>query len=188
MILSILWYLLVRDVIFEDFNDDELSEFSEENSTEIISESRSDSDNELDGGHFATGKNKESYVCLVNNGKYLVVNPKHKLEFGRKASNAIFKIIDQGKDTIQLESLKYPGYYLYYDTKPCLKTDHLNKKPKQTQFIPMGFSKERKITLIPDGKNLCLENKRGSPIFGKYSPDNLRSSQLFKVETAHVTH
>lgn len=193
MILSIMWYLLVRDVIFEDFN--ESKDTSESASTTSGDDSTSvDDDTSVSGGanddatssELDGGRNtKESYVCLKNDNQYLVVNSDYKLGLGRKASNAIFKIVDEGGTDIQLESLRYPGYYVCYGTIPCVRTD---KYARQTRFIPMGYSGNRKIALISSGKKTCLENQKSSLVFAKYFPDNLRPTQLFKVEKAHVTH
>lgn len=192
MILSIMWYLLVRDVIFEDFNESEDKDTSESASTNSGDDSTTsvNDDTSVSGGAnddaTSSGRNtKESYVCLKNDNQYLVVNSDYKLGLGRKASNAIFKIVDEGGTDIQLESLRYPGYYVCYGTIPCVRTD---KYARQTRFIPMGYSGNRKIALIPSGKKACLENQKGSVVFTKYFPDNLRPTQLFKVEKAHVTH
>lgn len=187
MILSIMWYLLVRDVIFEDFNEHKDATASDDDDTTSDDDASNDdttsddATSELNGGR----NNRESYICLKNDDQYVIVNSDYKLGMGRKASNAIFKIVDEGGTDIQLESLRYPGYYVCYGTIPCVRTD---KYARQTRFIPMGYSGNRKIALIPSGKKACLENQKGSVVFTKYFPDNLRPTQLFKVEKAHVTH
>jgi len=188
LILTVFWYLLVRNIIYEDFPY-ELSSASKNSdvsdSTYTVDENDNgvstdiESDNESCSDNKRGGNRNNSYVCLISNNKYLNVSPDYELVLGKKCSNSIFKILDHSGESIQLESLKYPGYLLYFGDAPCFRTGNYARESKRSLFVPLGFGDQRdKIVLVTENKDCYLDNRKGKLMFSPFS--KTRERRIFK--------
>lgn len=180
LLLTIFWYLLIRNVIFEDFLED--------NETPVVLTNQVgqggldyDDDASLSEETVSDEIFDDTYICLMNNQQYLNITADYQLKLGKKSSNSIFKVIDL-PDTplIQLESNKYPGYLLYYESKPGFRTGHFAQQSNHTKFHPLHWMNDEIILTTGDQKYVLTNvNQTDKLSFQPFRPNRINQTQLF---------
>lgn len=209
LILTIFWYLLVKNIIYEDLTFEQNDRITDKDnySSEEEHDDNSVEDNDLEDDDDESGDSftesidsgpgsSVSYICLLSGDQYLNINSDYKLTLGRKGSNSIYKVIDSGPgtETVQLESLKYPGYLLYYHNEdPHFRTGNYAKDSSHTVFTPLGMKDAKnRIALLTRDRKYCLENKGGQLIFAPFNERyvmkryNKPNGYIFNIEKAKV--
>lgn len=106
--------------------------------------------------HFPDDVNK---IILKYNNQYLVGNKNKSIDLGATKHKAIYNVINNPlyKKGIQLESSRYPGYYITYHQNGWHLLSHLEIEPTtKSVFFPMAAKNNiKKVTLVNKYKRQC---------------------------------